>query len=422
MKPLIAVIAAAAVLPAAAASAQAHDLGVDSRVAVRILEPTRTQQTEQERIRQQQEREREQIRQQQERIRQQQERERERIRQQQERQREQIRQQQERARQQQERSRQQAAERAQSRRDLREEQSEKISRTLKIGASGELELSNLSGDIIITRGGGNVQIEAVKTARARTIAEAREMLPLVNVEFSERGSRAEVRVNYPSHQSGGRGRNVHVSVQFNVTVPEALRVSASSISGNISVTDVRGDLNLNSTSGDIIVTNGARLMSAKSTSGSVEIVNLRSDIPLAANSVSGHVIVRQSRSPRMELGSISGNVTLTEVQCERLEAETLSGDLEFNAALAKNGRYDLSSHSGSIRVMPSGNTGFELDANSFSGSIDSQLTLKDQRQGMGEYGRRQTGGRTRSLRGVYGDGSASLDITTFSGSVVIGKK
>jgi len=31
-------------------------------------------------------------------------------------------------------------------------------------------------------------------------------------------------------------------------------------------------------------------------------------------------------------------------------------------------------------------------------------------------------GRRRSMQGVYGDGSAVLSVTTFSGSVVISKK
>ena len=54
---------------------------------------------------------------------------------------------------------QQARRAEQGRRDYREEQTEKISRTLKIGNGGELDLSNLAGDITITRGGGNsVQI------------------------------------------------------------------------------------------------------------------------------------------------------------------------------------------------------------------------------------------------------------------------
>jgi DUF4097 and DUF4098 domain-containing protein YvlB len=385
MKIVIAVIVAGTAWTPAARGAQAHDAVGQPRAAVRIVEQTQVERREQERIRQNQAR----------------------------------------ARQQQERAREQAAERArQSRRRLRDEQTEKISRTLKIGGNGELDLSNLSGDITITRGGGgNVQIEALKVARGGTVEEARAMLPLVSVDLVERGSRAEVRARYPRHQPGDRNRrNVDVSVHFTVTAPENARISARSLSGNIRVTDIRGDLHVSSTSGDVTVTNGARVLSAKSTSGSVQIVNLRSEVAFQASTLSGDVIVRQSRAPRMELGTVSGNLTLADVQCERLEAQTLSGDLELSASLAKNGRYDLKSHSGTIRIIPSGNTGFELDANSFSGSIRSDLTLKDQRQGLTEVGRRGPGGRTRSMRGIYGDGSALLDITTFSGNVIIGKK
>jgi DUF4097 and DUF4098 domain-containing protein YvlB len=343
------------------------------------------------------------------------------------RQQERIRQNQERAREARERERERAQERAnQSRREYREEQSEKISRTLKIGANGELDLSNLSGDIIISRGGNNVQVEALKVARGRTTDEAREMLAAVTIDFIERGSRAEVKTMYPRHDDHDRGarngRNVNVSVHYTVTAPENTRIAARSLSGNVKVTDIKGDLNLVSLSGDVVITNGARVMSAKSTSGRVEIVNLQSQIGLEANTLSGDLIIRQSRVPRMDVGTISGNLSITDVECGRLDAQTLSGDMSFASPLEKNGRYELNSHSGVIRIMPSGNTGFELDANSFSGNIQSDLTLKDQRQGNADYGRRGPGGRMRALRGVYGDGSAMLDITTFSGSVLIGKK
>jgi DUF4097 and DUF4098 domain-containing protein YvlB len=388
MTILIAVIAAgAAWTPAAAAATQAHDHVVQSRAVVRVQQ-TQVQRREQERVRQQEER----------------------------------------VQQQRERARAQAAERAERARraqsQYREEQTEKISRTLKIGGNGELDLSNLSGDITITRGGaGSVQIEALKVARGRTAEEARAMLPLVNVSFVERGSRAEVRVTYPRYEPGDRSRrNANVSVNFTITAPENARISAKSLSGSIKVADIKGDLNVVSTSGNVTVTNGARVMSAKSTSGSVEIVGLQSEIAFQAGSLSGDVVVRQSRAPRMELGTISGNLTLDDVQCERLDAQTLSGDLELTTALSKNGRYDLSSHSGTIRINPSGDTGFELDANTFSGSIQSDVTLKDQRQGVVDAGRRGPGGRPRSIRGVYGDGSALLDITTFSGNVVIRRK
>lgn len=378
MKRVITIVAAAAVLAPAGASAQGHDQAVHVRSVVKV------QQTEvqRERIRQQQDR---------------------------------IRQQQERAR---------AMREEQERRRYPEQQTEKISRTLKIGNSGELEISNLSGDITITRGGGGaVQIDAVKIARARTVQEARAALDRVTVEFGERGSRAEVSAIYPRHDQRTRGtQNVNVSVQYTVSAPENTRISARTLSGNIRVSDVRGSLRLESLSGDVVIQNAARVTAASSTSGNVEITNLKSEVALEVNTISGQLTIRQSTAPRMELGTVSGKLAILDVRCERLEAQTLSGDLDMRTPLETNGRYELGSHSGVIRVIPTGDVGFDLEADSFSGDIQTELTLTNVRQGGADYGRRTPRGRTRSLEGTYGDGSATLEITTFSGTVIIGKK
>lgn len=329
------------------------------------------------------------------------------------------RQQQERARIQQERERQRAE---QMRRQYPSEQTDRSTRTLRIGGSGEITLSNLSGDIIVTRGGGrDAQVEIVKTARGRTDDETKEALAAVTVDVNERGSRAEIRTVYPTREDRGRNRNFNVSVQYTVTAPENTRISASSLSGSLRVRDIKGDLNLTTLSGNVVIENGARVLTAKSTSGNVEITNLRSETALEANTMSGNLLIRQSSAPRIQIGSLSGNVAIESVNCGRLEAETMSGTVTFDSPLERNGRYELSSHSGVIRLTPSGNVGFELNVDSFSGNIDSALSLKDERRGSGERGRR-TSGRVRSLSGTYGDGSAAIDITTFSGTVILGKR
>lgn len=322
----------------------------------------------------------------------------------------------------QQRVRDQARARAeQERRQSREEATDKSSRTLNIGSNGDIEISNLSGDIIINRGrGDSVQLEIVKIARGRTMDEAREALGRVNVQVTERGSRARISTHYPRMEERGQRQNLNVSVQYTLTAPENTRISANTLSGNITVTDIKGDLNLVTVSGDVTVTGGARVMTAQSTSGKVELVNLRSEIRLEANTVSGDVILRQSQLPRAELGTVSGNVVVTDVRADRLEAETLNGDIQFNTPLVRNGRYELTSHSGTITLLPTGDVGFALEVDSFSGSIQTLVSLKDQETEDGRFGRR--GGGMRSISGTYGDGGATMEITTFSGRVVIGKK
>ena len=302
----------------------------------------------------------------------------------------------------------------------RHEERETVSRTIRIGGSGELIVSNLSGDITVTRGSGNdLQIEAVKVARGRDAQDAREVLKLLRIDISERGSRVELRAVYPSQQdlNGQHRRHYSASVNYMITAPAGTRVSARTLSGNVKVTDIRGDISAESTSGNVSISGAERIIRAETKSGNVEVLNSSSEVAFEARTMSGNVTLRQIKAPRLEAASISGNVLISEVNSPRIEAQSISGDIEFASPFIKSGRYDLQSHSGTVRIVVLGGSGFEIEATTFSGSIqaDSSLNLKKEED---EPGRR----RQRSLRGVYGDGSALVDATTFSGRVIVTKK
>ena len=304
-------------------------------------------------------------------------------------------------------------------RDQREQQTERTTRTLKVGSNGEIHIGNIAGNIIITRGGGSeATLEVIKTSRGRTTDEAREMLGLVQVDITERGGRAEVKTRYPQgdeYRRHDRRRNVHVSVAFNLAAPAGTRVSASSVSGDISCKDINGDVALESVSGSVRIANGGRVAAAKSISGSVEIMDTEIEGQAEASSVSGNVLMRGVKARSLEAASVSGNVVVQDVTSDRVEGQTVSGDVQFSGTLTRGGRYEFSSHSGSVQVAVAGGTGFELEATSFSGSVRSDLEIKT--QGMESAGRRQ-----RTIRGVHGDGSAVLDLTTFSGSIVVTRR
>ena len=116
--------------------------------------------------------------------------------------------------------------------------------------------------------------------------------------------------------------------------------------------------------------------------------------------------------------------------CDRLVARSVSGNVEYSGALTKNGRYDVTSHSGTVRLTLDGATGFEFNAISFSGSIRSELPLtmagssdstqRDDRRGPGPR-RRGRVLNSPSMRANFGDGSATLTIRTFSGDIVIAR-
>jgi DUF4097 and DUF4098 domain-containing protein YvlB/Skp family chaperone for outer membrane proteins len=365
--------------------------------------------------REQAEREREQQRQQAEQAREQAERERERAREQAERERarEQAERERERAREQAERERERARERDGSIQEI-----ERTTRTFRIGANGELHLANISGDIVITRStGSDAQIEIVKTARGRSSEDARELLSLVKVDIIERPNRAEIRTIYPQGDELRRNnrRNINVSVAFNVSVPAGTRVRANSISGSVSARDVRGDVVLKSISGAVRLINGGGA-TAESISGSIEVTDTSADGGVSASTASGSIMLRRVKARRVGANSISGNLVLEDVESPAVDAQTVSGGVQLNGALARNSRYELSSHSGSITVGVRSGTGFEVEATSFSGSVRSELPFDNTnvQPARGRF--------SRSLRGVVGDGSAVLELSTFSGSIAIVKR
>ncbi|MCA1584884.1 MAG: DUF4097 domain-containing protein [Acidobacteria bacterium] len=301
------------------------------------------------------------------------------------------------------------------------EQTDRFVETYRVGRDAALDLSNLSGDVRVTGGSGSeIRVEAVKRVRSRDDDNARRLLEDLRIEVTQVGSRVEVRTLYP--RTSGR---MSGSVDYTVSVPASAAVSVKSVSGDVSVGSVNGEVRAETVSGDLQVSSTPNLVVAKTVSGDVTARDIGTATALTLASVSGNVIATDLKVRTLEAGTVSGDVQLTGVQVERLTAKSVSGNIDFDATIARGGRYEFNSHSGNVRILLAGNVGFELDANTFSGSIrsDFPVTLRsntdNDREPRGRGGR---GASNRTIRGAYGDASAVLSIRSFSGSVVISKR
>ena len=304
------------------------------------------------------------------------------------------------------RERREAMRRAYQGRDTGQEQTDRFSGRYRIGRDGRVSVSNVSGDITVTTGSGDeVSIDAVKRAR-----RDRSQLDQVRVEVDNAPGRVDVRTSYP------RFTNNNVSVEYTVTVPNGVSVELHSVSGSVKVTGVRGVVRAETVSGNVTATDTPKLELAKSVSGDVSFSGVSTDTDVSIGSVSGNVHGRSIRAHGLEFSSVSGDVAISDVTCDRLGAKSVSGAIEYSGSIAKAGRYDMNSHSGSIRLTLTNPSGFEVTATTFSGSIRSDFPLTIG----GDGGRRGISGR--SIRAAFGDGSAMLTLRTFSGNIVIEKR
>jgi DUF4097 and DUF4098 domain-containing protein YvlB len=300
-------------------------------------------------------------------------------------------------------------------------------KTLTVGNAVEVDLSNISGDITVVPGGGrDAVIEYTRRGFGDSPEEAKRQLEMITVTLTVIGEgRGEVRSRYKV-PPGHRERNFRSSVDFRVTAPPQTRIRVKSISGNIQASKMKGDLALESISGNIRIDYGGRVSLAKTVSGNVDISGLTAEEPVTASSMSGTVTLRALKARYVDLNSISGDIVVKDVACERAELQTISGSVDYAGAITRSGRYQIKAHSGDIRLAVTGGSGFDIEANSFSGRIRSDLPIKN--EAVDEEEAAVVAGRTRvriprraMFRGTYKDGSAVIELTTFSGDIVITK-
>lgn len=233
-------------------------------------------------------------------------------------------------------------------------------RSFNLGTGGSVNVRNISGDVIVNGYEGQaIVVTAIKSGRDRE---------KVNIEDRSTGNVVDVRVDYPD-----RCDNCDVEVRFEVKVPRNIAYkfnSFSSVSGNVSVTGVTGDLTAKTVSGETTVNNVSGTVNATSVSGEVRVGKVE--------------------------GTVSAKSTSGDVEVEILSLEGSAGAMEF------------SSVSGDVRVKLPGNLDAEVKLSTMSGGLktDFPLTIEESKYGTG-----------RKANGRIGSGSRNLKISTISGDV-----
>jgi hypothetical protein len=297
--------------------------------------------------------------------------------------------------------------------DYKFEQTDKQTKTLAIGANGSLELRNVIGDITVKAGGSReASVEIVRMSRGKTEADAKLGLERVTAEVTSRGDRATVIAEYPNE----RRSNYYVSVAYAVTAPAGARVLVQTITGDVTLTGIKGETSVSTTTGSVEIAQAANLTAAHTVTGKLVIRDSQGDA-LDIGTMNGPMQLSNIKAKRLELTAVTGNISAREIQAGGVEASCMSCEIEYSGALTAGGRYEFQAHSGTIRLGLTG--GFDFEGQTFSGQIevDKALGLKPEAQSQPAA----LGMRRKSLNGTVGGGGAVVEATTFSGDVKLGR-
>ena len=267
---------------------------------------------------------------------------------------------------------------------------EPFSKTVSVSSGAvKLVLRNVSGDIDVkTWNRSEIKIEATKRSSASAQSEAKENAALVKIEVTQEDHTVRIETKYPesSHSWFSKSKSIDVSVDYTLTIPDSASTDIHSVSGNIDISNCEGESWLETVSGDVKATAVGGHIRAKSISGLVDVSDARQGA---------------------DCESISGNVTVRQVGGDT-RAKAISGDVTVEHS---KGSVTAESLSGNVVVYERPDAGFDFEASTFSGDINTEFELRV--LGHQEH---------HELRGSINGGGKSINVKCFSGNVDLKKK
>ena len=290
-------------------------------------------------------------------------------------------------------------------RGLANEYSSVIAQEPKIDRGSRIVVRNQFGDIRI-EGSDRNTIEAVATER-----NSSQSVPVSITETSS----GSTRIFTVSPVEIARGVGQRINILLEVKVPQFVQLEPIYLRrGSIRINNLDGGVNLRSDDGNISVQrvglSGGGLVEATTGSGNVDLSHINGDVRVVA--ISSNITVQCVKgdvAARVSSGGVSVSNTDGDV-----ELNVSSGSPSYTGPIQSGRRYRLKTLSGNVDMNIPDTVGFTVLLSVYSGQLDKEFQFSSAL-------RTPPTGNDRRIVGKYGDGSARIELDSFSGRVSLRK-
>jgi hypothetical protein len=193
-------------------------------------------------------------------------------------------------------------------------------------------------------------------------------------------------------------------VDYELTVPVWMALDLGGMYATVTIDGAsRAPITVQTLEGDITVKGGGESVKLGSVSGRIAVSGARGHIEL--NSVSEN-IEASDLAGDVVAETVSGDIFLRRIDAKSVDVQTVSGELIYDGRVMDGGRYSLLTHSGEIYFSVPEGTNATIATAIGSGEVRASFPLPASER---PSRRRQT------FR--LGNGSATVDLETFSGDV-----
>ena len=259
-----------------------------------------------------------------------------------------------------------------------------VEKTVETTPAPRISLFNPIGHITVT-GWERSQIRIEFTTASPQVDVDLDQLPPMG--------RAE-KIHVTTHPLNPQMATRDQTTDYTLEVPEGSDLEIRNSEGEIKVERIRGDASIDSVGGKIAVSNVSGHLAVRSIAGDIEVVR---------------------SAGRVEANSVNGNLRFVSLAGSQLRASTTSGKIFYEGDFLPGGNYHFSDYSGDMDILTLPSASFDLSAKTVRGKVvaDPEVSVKPRRRSVSPlYG-------GNSLFGAHNTGAASVELTSFSGTIRI---
>jgi hypothetical protein len=275
-------------------------------------------------------------------------------------------------------------------------------------AAEVLRIDNLLGRITVRGVARPGEIHIVAEKRASS-PEALGRLRVHYTAFENGEVVVDTRV-----ELGGRERSLPLAgsgVDLVVDVPPGLAVEAKTFGGDVSASGLRAGAKLETTGGRIGVSDVRGGVVTRQLRGGQRVAAVEGDVDL--DGVEGDMDLRNVGGGRIDAHVVDGTIRAEDLRSGLVRLVTTTGQIVLIGMIRPGAHYDLRSYAGDVRVVPTGETPFELRARS-ARALDTTVPLRASRR-EGDWLRAEYVGRRPQPHAR----TALLELSSVLGSVNI---
>jgi DUF4097 and DUF4098 domain-containing protein YvlB len=257
---------------------------------------------------------------------------------------------------------------------------DRIERHFKVEAHPVITIHNPNGTVTVRA-----------WTKSDVMVVAKRATTEVEVDAEQTGNRVDVQ----TRQVADTASPDDLRTDFEISVPEDAELQIHNDSGGVNVSNVLGDMNVETIAAGVDLEDTAGYLTVKTVGGAFQCLRC---------------------AGRLEVTSISGNFKLIDLKSVYVRAQTSEGNILFNGSFLPNATYVLKNYSGAIEVRFSPGDSFDLSATSLKGKVhnEANLTPSSHHHFVPRFG--------NALFGSYNSGRARVELNSFDGTINILKR